>query len=36
MENLELAKNGDQQAFARLIEGVKVKLYKTRNGNFKE
>jgi len=29
MNDLELAKNGDNQAFARLIEQVKVKLYKT-------
>lgn len=29
MNDLELAKNGDSQAFARLIEQVKVKIYKT-------
>ena len=29
MNNLELAKNGDSQAFARLIEEVKLKIYKT-------
>ena len=29
MNDLELAKTGDNQAFARLIEQVKVKLYKT-------
>lgn len=29
MEDLELAKNGDSMAFARLIESVKVKMYKT-------
>lgn len=29
MNDLELAKKGDSQAFARLIEQVKVKIYKT-------
>ena len=29
MNDLELARNGDSQAFARLIEQVKVKIYKT-------
>lgn len=29
MEDLELAKNGDAAAFARLIESVKLKIYKT-------
>ena len=29
MNDLELAKKGDNQAFARLIEQVKVKIYKT-------
>jgi len=29
MEDLELAKKGDNEAFSRLIEQVKVKLYKT-------
>lgn len=29
MNDLELAQNGDNQAFARLIEQVKVKIYKT-------
>lgn len=31
MEDLELAKDGDNEAFARLISTVKYKLYKTRN-----
>lgn len=29
MNDLELAKKGDSQAFARLIEPIKVKIYKT-------
>ena len=29
MDDLELAQNGDNQAFARLIEPLKVKIYKT-------
>lgn len=29
MEDLELAKNGNQEAFQRVIENVKLKLYKT-------
>lgn len=29
MEDLILAKNGDKEAFSRVIQGVKVKLYKT-------
>ena len=36
MEDLELAKDGDNEAFARLIENVKYKLYKTRNVNIKK
>lgn len=29
MEDLDLAKNGDSQAFSRMISSVKIKLYKT-------
>lgn len=29
MEDLELAKNGDSAAFARMIDTVKIKMYKT-------
>lgn len=36
MEDLELAKDGDNEAFARLIESVKYKLYKTRHINIKK
>ena len=36
MEDLELAKDGDNEAFARLIKSVKYKLYKTRNVNIKK
>ena len=36
MEYLELAKDGDNEAFARLIESVKYKLYKTRNVNIEK
>ena len=36
MEQIELAKKGDKEAFTKLIEEVKIKLYKTRNINFKK
>lgn len=36
MEDLELAKEGNEEAFTRLIETVKYKLYKTRNVNTKK
>lgn len=29
MEDLDLAKNGDSQAFSRMVNSVKIKLYKT-------
>lgn len=36
MEDLELAKDGNEEAFARLIDSVKYKLYKTRHVHTKK
>lgn len=36
MEQVELAKKGDKEAFTKLVEEVKIKLYKTRNIYFKK
>ncbi len=36
IQYIEQAKNGNKDAFALLIEDIKVKLYKTRNCNIKK